>query len=127
MMKLFDDLKIQAEKIKKDLSILYLAYRKPEVPWYAKVFIALIVGYALSPVDLIPDFVPILGYLDDLILIPIGITLAIKLIPAEVIESCRLEAEDLFKDGKPKSWKAGAIIILVWLLVAVFVIHKFTR
>ncbi|WP_184310607.1 YkvA family protein [Anaerosolibacter carboniphilus] len=126
-MKLFDDLKIQAEKIKKDLSILYLAYRKPEVPWYAKVFIALIVGYALSPVDLIPDFVPILGYLDDLILIPIGITLAIKLIPAEVIESCRLEAEDLFKDGKPKSWKAGAIIILVWLLVAVFVIHKFTR
>ena len=97
---------------------LYLAARHPETPWYAKVFVAGVVAYALSPIDLIPDFVPVLGYLDDLILIPLGIAVAIKMIPPHVLAECRSRALESTLDGKHASRIAAAVIIGIWLLVA---------
>lgn len=101
---------------------LYLAYRDPRVPWYAKVFILAVVGYALSPLDLIPDFIPVVGYLDDLIIIPAGITLALKMIPTEVLEEYRQKArsEPL---AKREQWAAVVIIVAIWL-VAIYVTVK---
>ncbi|MBU5591949.1 DUF1232 domain-containing protein [Clostridium sp. MSJ-4] len=104
---------------------LYLAYKKNDVPWYAKVFVMIVVGYALSPIDLIPDFIPILGYLDDIILIPLGVSLAIKMIPKDILEECRKEAEDIFKDKKPKNWVAAAVITVLWVLIIITILHKF--
>jgi uncharacterized membrane protein YkvA (DUF1232 family) len=98
---------------------LYLAARHPRTPWYAKLVVAAIVAYALSPIDLIPDFVPILGYVDDLLLIPLGIAFAIKLIPAPVLVECRARARERFADGTPRSRRAAAVIVAIWLLVGV--------
>jgi uncharacterized membrane protein YkvA (DUF1232 family) len=120
----FIKLKAKAKSLKKEVKALYLAYRRPDVPWYAKAFSILVVGYALSPVDLIPDFIPILGYLDDLVLIPLGVALAIKMIPPQVMEECRAEAEDVFKNGKPKNWVSGVIIILIWATVIGLIVYK---
>ncbi|WP_035172360.1 YkvA family protein [Caldanaerobius polysaccharolyticus] len=113
----FNQFKAKARSLRKDIKALYLAYKRPDVPWYAKLFAIFVVSYALSPVDLIPDFVPILGYLDDLVLIPLGITLAIKMIPSNVMQECRLQAEDAFINGKPKSWVSGIVIVLIWVVV----------
>lgn len=124
MGKRIDSLKQKARVLKKDIMALYLAYKRPEVPWYAKVFAALVVGYALSPVDLIPDFIPVLGYLDDLILIPLGISLAVKMIPGPVLEESRAKAEEIFKEGKPVSKIAGLVIGLIWILVLAYIIIK---
>ncbi|HHF09559.1 MAG TPA: DUF1232 domain-containing protein [Methanomicrobia archaeon] len=107
-------LREKAKQLKIDVYALYLAYKDPRVPWHAKIFIALIVGYALSPIDLIPDFIPVLGYLDDLIIIPAGISLSLKMIPKEVLEECRDRAESV---EKTKNWTAAFIIILIWLLL----------
>ena len=107
-------LREKAKQLKIDVYALYLAYKDPRVPWHAKIFIALIVGYALSPIDLIPDFIPVLGYLDDLIIIPAGISLSLKMIPKEVLEECRGRAESV---EKTKNWIAAFIIILIWLLL----------
>ncbi|MBE9478661.1 MAG: DUF1232 domain-containing protein [Chloroflexi bacterium] len=106
---------------------LYLAYRDPRVPWYAKVFAALVVGYAFSPIDLIPDFIPIVGYLDDLILVPIGITIALKMIPKEVMEECRVNAREALKDGRPTNWAAAIVIVGIWLLLAALFILLIAR
>lgn len=111
-----------AKGLKKDIKAIYLAYKRPEVSWYAKVLAALVVGYALSPIDLIPDFIPILGYLDDLILIPAGIYFVVKLIPPNIMEECREQAEDVFRNGKPKNWIAGTLIISIWIAVAALII-----
>lgn len=119
------DAKQKAKNIKKDLGALYLAYKRPDVPIYAKVAAIFVVGYALSPIDLIPDFIPVLGYLDDLILVPLGITLAIKLIPKDIMEECRQEAENIFCNGKPKNWAAGAIIIGIWIAIIALILYKF--
>ena len=97
---------------------LYLAYRDPRVPWYAKAFAALVVGYAFSPIDLVPDFIPVLGYVDDLILVPFGIIIALKMIPGEVMEECRVEACEALRDGRPVNWAAAVVIVGVWLLLA---------
>ena len=114
--------KRQVKQLKTETYALYLAYRDPRVPWYSKAFAALVVGYAFSPLDLIPDFIPLLGYLDDLILVPIGIAIALKLIPVEVMQECRVEAREALKEGTPTSWWAAAAIIAIWLLiVAIFV------
>ena len=83
-----------ARRLKLDIAALYLAYRDPRVPWPAKLFTALVVGYALSPIDLIPDMIPVLGYLDDLILVPLGIYLALRMIPPPVLAECRQMAAD---------------------------------
>lgn len=112
-----DRLKARAKALKHETYALYLAIREPGVPWYAKALAALVVGYALSPIDLIPDFIPILGYLDDLVLIPAGIALAIKLIPAETLAACRTRAETELAGRKLTSKTAAAVVILLWLLV----------
>ncbi len=107
-------LKHRARHLKAETYALYLAARDPRTPWYAKLLVASIVAYALSPVDLIPDFVPVLGYLDDLILIPMGIALAIRLIPHPVLEACRKQANETMQNGEPVSRAAGAIIGAIW-------------
>src|SRR5215510_237056 len=100
-MGLLPKLKQRARCIKAETFALYLAARDPRTPWYAKLIVAGIVAYAFSPIDLIPDFIPVLGYLDDLILIPAGIALAIRLVPDSVLTDCRARAEEIFKNGKP--------------------------
>jgi len=119
-------LKEKAKQLKTDTYVLYLAYKDPRVPWYAKAFIAVIVGYALSPIDLIPDFIPVLGYLDDLIIVPAGIALSLKMIPKEVLEECRQKAKAEPISSKSK-WIVAAGIVLIWLFAAYlvfrFVVH----
>jgi len=119
-------LKEKANQLKIDTYALYLAYRDPRVPLYAKIFVSIVVAYALSPIDLIPDFIPILGYIDDLIIIPAGIYLSLKMIPREVLEECREKAQSASIDNKAK-WVAALIIALMWLLAGYlvfrFVLH----
>jgi len=115
---LLAELKERARHLKAETFALYLAARDPRTPWYAKFLVAGIVAYAFSPIDLIPDFVPVLGYLDDLILIPIGIALAIKLIPNSVLAECRARAQETMRNEKPVSWVAGAVIVVIWLVLA---------
>lgn len=122
-------LKQFARKLKQELFVLFLSYKDPRTPWYAKVVAICVVAYAFSPIDLIPDFIPVLGYLDDLIIVPTGISLALKLIPSHIIEDNRENAEDMKKNDKPKNWFVGILFILIWILLAVWickhVIHLF--
>jgi uncharacterized membrane protein YkvA (DUF1232 family) len=108
--------KEKVKRLKTDVYALYLAFKDRRTPWYTKAFIILIVAYALSPVDLIPDFIPVIGYLDDLILVPAGIYLAIKMVPGEVLAECRRRAISEKLDTRSK-WIAAAVIIFIWLLV----------
>ncbi|MCF8888748.1 MULTISPECIES: YkvA family protein [Priestia] len=114
---MLNQLKLWAKKLKKQLFILYLAYKDERVSWYIKLFTACVVAYAFSPIDLIPDFIPVLGYIDDIIIVPLGIMLALKMLPASVIEDCTIKAEELIGNERPKNWVAGSIIIVVWLLI----------
>lgn len=111
-------LKEQARRLKRETFALYLAARDPRTPWYVKALVVGIVAYALSPIDLIPDFIPLLGYLDDLILLPLGIALAIRLIPPAVLADCRERAQASLRDGPPVSRTAGAVVAGIWLLLA---------
>jgi uncharacterized membrane protein YkvA (DUF1232 family) len=117
-MALLADLKQRARHLKVETFALYLAARDPGTPWYAKLLVAGIVAYAFSPIDLIPDFVPVLGYLDDLILIPMGIALAIKLVPHSVLAECRARAQETIQNGKPASRAASVVIVVIWLVLA---------
>jgi uncharacterized membrane protein YkvA (DUF1232 family) len=108
--------KSKSNHLKSEIVALYLAYKHPRTPWYAKVLAGLIIGYALSPIDLIPDFIPVVGYLDDLIIVPAGIALLIKIIPKDILEESRVKAQSDFLNRKPKNWIAAIIIVLVWLL-----------
>lgn len=121
---LINRFRIQLNTLKKEIGALYLASKRDDVPWYAKLIIILVVGYALSPIDLIPDFIPIIGYLDDIILLPLGITLAIKLIPAKIMNECRQQSDTVFKNIKPKNWVAAGIIIFIWIAIVTFSIIK---
>ena len=114
-----------ANQLKRETYALYLAYRDPRTPWYAKAFSALVVAYAFSPIDLIPDPIPILGYLDDLILLPLGITLAVKMIPPAVLEESRLHAQSGMEQGKPVNKAAAAVIIAIWIFFAAAVAAAF--
>jgi len=109
----------KARALKRETYAVYLACRDPRVPWYGRLLAACVVGYAFSPIDLIPDFVPVLGYLDDLILIPLGITLLLKVIPSEVMAECRETAAVAMASGKPKNWIAAGIIVLIWIGLAI--------
>jgi uncharacterized membrane protein YkvA (DUF1232 family) len=109
----------EAQRLKLEVYALYLACRDRRVPWYAKVLAAGIVAYGLSPIDLIPDFIPILGHLDDLVLIPLGVLAVRRLIPEAVMTDCRLRAEEAFRQGKPVSQVGAAIVIGLWLILAV--------
>ncbi|HBX70770.1 MAG TPA: hypothetical protein DEH25_15670 [Chloroflexi bacterium] len=114
----FGGWKQRAQHIKSEIYALYLAYKDPRVPWYARVFAALVIAYAFSPIDLIPDPIPILGYLDDLLLLPVGIWLAIKLIPPEVLAENRQRAQTDLAANHPVSRVAAIVIIMIWLLLA---------
>jgi len=118
----FNSWKTKAKALKREVYALSLAVKDPRVPWYAKIFALLIIGYALSPIDLIPDFIPIIGYVDDLILIPAGIILLIKMIPKEVMEECREKARSQQGNMKGKHWVAAAVIVLIWLISIYFAI-----
>ena len=127
---MIESLKQKATALKKESYALYFAARDPRIPWYSKALIGLIVAYAFSPIDLIPDFFPVLGYLDDLVLIPLGIALAIKMIPDEIMTDARDKVETLTTEGKPVI-RYGAFIILslwlVFLLLAGFLIWRIVR
>jgi len=116
-LRIIDQLKHWARLARRDLLAIYLAARDPRVPWYAKAVAILVAGYAFSPIDLIPDFVPVLGYLDDLIIVPLGILLAVRLIPPEIMIEHRAAAELIGK--RPVSNSAAAVIIAIWFLLAV--------
>jgi uncharacterized membrane protein YkvA (DUF1232 family) len=111
--------KDRARALKRETYAIYLACRDPRVPWYGRVLAACVVGYAFSPIDLIPDFVPVLGYLDDLILIPLGIAFVLRAIPPEVKAECREKAAIAMAGGKPKNWIAAGIIVLIWIGMAI--------
>lgn len=115
--------KAKARKLKQEVYALYLASRDRRVPWNARVVAIVVVAYAFSPIDLIPDPIPVLGYLDDLILIPLGIALVIKLIPDEVLRDCRQKAESTMQAGKHKNWVAAGIIILIWVALFAFTFY----
>jgi uncharacterized membrane protein YkvA (DUF1232 family) len=115
------NLRQKAKLIKRDVMTIYYAMKDPRTPWYAKAFAALVVGYALSPIDLIPDFIPILGYLDDIILVPLGILITIRLIPPAVIDDCRKKVDRELDSKKPRNWFAAIIIILIWLALCIWV------
>jgi uncharacterized membrane protein YkvA (DUF1232 family) len=125
--RMLDGLKKQARRLKTEVYALYLAYRDPRVPWYARLFAAGVVAYAFSPIDLIPDVIPVLGYLDDLILVPLGVVLALKMIPPEVMAECRLQAETTMHEGRPTNWVAAGVIIGVWLLLAALAVALVLR
>ncbi len=110
-------LKTRARELKRETYVLYLAVRDPRTPWYARAIAAAVVAYALSPIDLIPDFIPVIGYLDDLIVVPLGIALALKLVPANVMADCRSQA--LAAERLPMSRTGAAVIIALWLAAAV--------
>jgi len=123
--KLLDKLKIKANDLKYNLSALYLAYKRKDVHILAKILIIIAIVYALSPIDLIPDFIPVIGYLDDLIILPFLIYLSLKLIPKEIIEECREQAKDIWKNEKPKKWYYAIPIILIYLLIIYIIVMKF--
>lgn len=110
-----------ARRFKGEIYALYLAYRDPRVPWYARLFTACLVAYAFSPIDIVPDFVPILGYLDDLVILPLGVSLAMKMIPQPVMIECREKARLALKD-KPVNWWAGGLIVLLWIFLATIIV-----
>ena len=125
-MKILASLKQRAGQLKTEAYSLYLASRDPRVPWYAKVFLAILVAYILSPVDLIPDFIPVLGYIDDLLIVPAGVFLALKMIPREVMVECRNRATVESVSLRAK-WFAAGIIILLWLVAAYFLFRLIRR
>lgn len=108
--------KTRAKALKQEVYALYLCSRHPKTPLYAKLLAMLIVGYALSPIDLIPYFVPVLGYVDDLVLIPLGITLLIKMMPKEVLEECREKAHINRPANKPRQWIGAVMVVCLWAL-----------
>lgn len=117
------NLKERARKLKTDIPAVLLALKDKDTPAVAKIMAAITVGYALSPIDLIPDFIPVLGYLDDVLLLPAFITLTVKLIPSDVLERCRKEAESHSTADQTKKWYCAIPIILIWALL-VFLILK---
>ena len=119
MLFVLNRLKQWARSLKTELYALYLAYRDPRLPWYARLMAACVVGYAFSPIDLIPDPIPIVGYLDDLIIVPLGVWLTLKMVPGEIMTECREKALAQIQKGKPTNWLAAGVFISIWILLAV--------
>ena len=119
--------KRRARQLSAQTYALYLAYRHPRTPWYAKIFAALIVGYVFSPVDPIPDFIPGVGLLDEMVVIPIGVLIAAKMIPRQVVEECQEKARAVTEGDKPINRLAAVIVVAVWLLCAALAIFLATR
>ena len=123
----FGSWKDRVKALKRETFTLYLACRHPRVPWYAKLLALIVVGYALSPIDLIPDFIPVLGYLDDLVLIPLGFMLVIRLIPADVLAECRQKAEKIVGRATRAGKIAAGVVVAIWLLMAALVVRLILR
>ena len=117
------NLKQRAKQLKTDIPAVFLALKRKDTPVFAKILAAVTVGYALSPIDLIPDFIPVLGYLDDVILLPAMIALTVKLIPKDIFEECKEQSESLWENGKPKKWYYAVPIVLFWLLIIWLVVR----
>jgi len=119
-------LKKRVEQLKRNTYALYLAYKDPRVPLYAKIFIVAVVGYVVSPLDLIPEFIPVIGYFDDLVILSAGIYFTVKMIPDDVWNDCKKRAVSEPVDGKLKI--AGSVfVVFVWVFIIVFLIRKFNR
>jgi uncharacterized membrane protein YkvA (DUF1232 family) len=121
---MFKKLKKKAEQITQNLSILYIAYKRKDVPIIAKIVVIVAIIYALSPIDLIPDFIPVLGYLDDLIILPILIYVSIKIIPKNILEECKEEADKMIIDGKYKRWYYGIPVIIIWTIIGIIIVKN---
>lgn len=115
-------LKERAKKLKTDIPALFLALKKRETPGLARLCAWLTVAYALSPIDLIPDFIPVLGYLDDVIILPALVALTIRLIPHDIFAQCRNESEGLWQDGKIKKWYYALPVIILWLVILYLIV-----
>ena len=111
------NLKERAQRLKSDIPVVFIALKDKETPWYAKLLATITVVYALSPIDLIPDFIPVLGYLDDIIILPALIALTIRLIPEKIWEKSRQQSENMWADGKPKRWYYAIPVVVKWLLI----------
>ena len=119
--------KQQARELAGHTYALYLAYRDPRTPWYAKVFAGLIVGYVFSPIDPIPDFIPGAALLDEMVVVPIGVYLAAKMIPREVMEECQEKAREVAEGEKPVSRGAAVVVVAVWLLCVAVAVYLALR
>lgn len=127
---LFARLKEWAEHLEKETYALYFAARDPRTPWYAKVLAGLVVAYALSPIDVIPDFIPVLGYLDDVIIVPLGLALALRLIPPQVMREARVTAAEKTQNGKIVSRTGILVVVGIWLALlalAAFIVYRLIR
>jgi len=116
------DLKARAKKLKTDIPAIFLALKDKETSLVAKIFAGITVVYALSPIDFVPDFIPVLGYLDDVILLPMLVALTIKFIPEDVLEKYRKQAEGMWQDGKPKKWYYAIPVVLMWVILVVLIV-----
>lgn len=112
----------RARKLKTDIPAVFLALKEKRTPWYAKIIAAAVVVYALSPIDLIPDFIPVLGYLDDLLILPALIAWCVRCIPADVFADCRSRAEGMWGGGKPEKWYYAIPFALIWLAVIALIV-----
>lgn len=117
----------RAHELSADSYALYLAARDPRVPWYAKLLAAAVVAYAVSPIDLIPDFIPVIGLLDDMIIVPLGLALALKMIPREVMEEHRREARGRLAEGVPRRWIGAVVVICIWIVLLWIVAYPIAK
>ena len=124
---MWNRLKTWARRMKRDTLALYLASRDPRVPWHAKTMAMVTAAYALSPIDLIPDFIPVLGYLDELIILPLFIYVTIRLIPPNIMVELRAQADQRLSENRPRSMTGAVVIILIWLFIAALVIWWLIR
>lgn len=118
-------LKERAKQLKRDIPAVFLAFKHKQTPLVAKLLAGFVVVYALSPIDLIPDFIPVLGFLDDLILLPFLITITIKMIPKQILDECREQSIGLWEEKSPKRWFFAIPFILVWGLLMYWIVSTF--
>ena len=120
-------LRARAKQLETETYALYLAYRDPRVPWYARAFAAFVVAHTVSPIDLIPDFIPVIGYIDDLIITPLGLVLALRMIPPQVMVQARQQATIAAAEGRIKTRAGIAIVLSVWAIGAIIVMVVIAR
>lgn len=121
------NLKERAKKLKTDIPAVFLALRDKDTPIYAKIFAGITVAYALSPIDLVPDFIPVLGYLDDIIILPVLVALTVKMIPKDVFEKNKKLSEGMWENGKPKKWYYAIPTVLIWLIIIALIFKAFLK
>jgi uncharacterized membrane protein YkvA (DUF1232 family) len=117
----------RAAQLKRETYALYLAYRDPRTPWYARVFAALVIGYVFSPIDPIPDFIPVVGLLDEMVVVPAGVLVAARMIPADVLAECREKAREAAEGERPVSRVAAVVVVSAWLLCVALAVFLAVR